>query len=249
MDGFSYVDIFETKGLEYLLVIGFLTSFVLFWRLLGNPAAQQAEAEAAAQPALPLSPWFRLDQALHYHQGHSWALPEAAGGVVKVGIDDFAHKLMGAPRALDLPPVGTQLRQGEPGWKLQVGSESFEVLSPVSGEVIAVNQQLVESPEQVGQAPQGQGWLARVKASELEHNLNNLLSGRFATAWLNETEQALRELMSAKLGPVMQDGGEPMPGMASNISPDDWQDLVRRFLLTSAPGPEGQDSDPQDPHE
>ena len=118
MEGFTYVDIFATKGVEYLLVIAALLLFIPFWRMVSRPATAVYEAAESIIPAI--SEWFHLPERLYYHQGHSWALPEQ-GDLVRVGIDDFAQKLVGKIDAIQLPPVGSQVTQGEKGWSLPCG--------------------------------------------------------------------------------------------------------------------------------
>ena len=119
MDGFTYVDIFATKGIEYLLVISGLLFFAYFWRFLSRPAVAVYREYANVFPAI--SDWFHLPlEGMYFHQGHSWAKPEG-DNVVRVGIDDFAQKLVGKIDAIKLPQVGSQVSQGEKAWSLQVG--------------------------------------------------------------------------------------------------------------------------------
>ena len=89
MEGFHYVDLFATKGVEYILVIGFLVALIVYWRVLNKAAKRGVQSEA--RPAGALSRWFNLAKNLYYHPSHSWALPEE-DNIVKVGIDDFAVK-------------------------------------------------------------------------------------------------------------------------------------------------------------
>jgi glycine cleavage system H lipoate-binding protein len=227
MGEFSYVNIFETKGLEYLVVIGFLVSFFFFWRLLSRPARRPA----AARAPLPATQWFQLADGLHFHTGHSWARVEQ-DGVVTVGLDDFAHKLLGRPDGLSLPQPGASLQQGEVGWSVQVEDEKIQMLSPVSGEVLEVNEAAVKDPSLVGAEPYGQGWLARIRSSRLGRDLRNLLSGQVAAAWIQQVERGIRERMAGELGMVMQDGGAVVPGIARSLAPERWQDLARELLRT-----------------
>ena len=79
MEGFTYVDIFATKGIEYLLVISVLLLFIPFWRMVSRPAAAIYEAAEGIIPAI--SSWFHLpEEKIYYHQGHSWAMPEGDAG-------------------------------------------------------------------------------------------------------------------------------------------------------------------------
>jgi glycine cleavage system H lipoate-binding protein len=230
--GDFYVDIYATKGLEYLLVIVFLTSLILFWRMLNRPgrsARGPALAEAQAQPTME---WFTLAEDRYYHQGHSWVRP-GEGDVVEVGMDDFAQRLLGIPEAIGLPAVGSSVEQGENGWKLRVGTHWFDVLSPVGGEVVEVNEKVLRTPGMLNDDPYSQGWLLKVKSPKLRANLKNLLTGRLARSWMEETVRSLRETISSHPVPMMQDGGLPVPGFSKNISPDHWDDLARHFLGTS----------------
>lgn len=226
----AYVDLFATKGIEYLLVIGFLLALAFFWRFL-NKGTRPTAGMHGARRLSDVSGWFRLAPDRYYHPGHAWALPDDAG-VITVGIDDFAQKLIGRPSAIELPDVGTHVEQGTPGVGLQVDSESFYVLSPIDGEVVASNAAIRRAPDLVNSDPYGDGWLVKVKPTRLKANLTGLLRGRLATAWMATTEDALRRRMSPDLGLVLQDGGVPVNGIARSLSNDAWGDIARNFLLT-----------------
>lgn len=228
--GDNYVDLFATKGLEYILVIAFLVTLVVFWRFLNRPTPRSA-AFVGQEPKGATTSWFLLPAGFYYHQGHSWALSES-DDVVRVGIDDFAQKLLGRPRSINLPRIGARIGQGEKGWELQVDSKSIAMLSPVNGEVIAVNEEIVKSPGLVNQDPYEKGWLLKVKASKMKTDFKNLLHGKLAGAWIEETVDALRARMAGDLGVVLQDGGIPVVGMAKSISPDKWDEIASEFLLT-----------------
>jgi glycine cleavage system H lipoate-binding protein len=227
-----YVDIFTTKGLEYLLVIGFLVSLVVFWRILNRPAGLRSMPVVFGGSGSTQVDWFTLADDAFYHQGHTWARLES-GDVVEVGMDDFAQRLLGKAEAFDLPAPGARVEQGEKGWRLQVGSRWLDVLSPVGGEVIAVNEGVLRSPGIMNNDPYRQGWLLKVRSSKLRANLKNLFRGRLARSWMEETVRSLRETISTHPVPVMQDGGMPVTGFARSISPDHWDELAREFLLTS----------------
>ena len=225
MESAGSVDLFATKGVEYLLVLGFLPVLVLFWRLLNE--RRPSPARGVVTP----SSWFRFDDARFHHQGHSWAMPEG-GGVVKIGIDDFAQKLVGIPSSIDLPPVGTRLEQAETGWRMRVDNESIDLLSPVDGEVIDVNESVCRSPELVNRDPYGEGWLMKVRVPRWKTNAGNLLCGAVARTWMDEATAALRARMVTSVGPVLQDGGVPVAGIAKSLSENEWQEIAREFLLT-----------------
>lgn len=226
---FTYVDLFATKGAEYMLVLAFLALLVPFWSLLNRPV--RAGLSAARRIGASIAHWFRLPEGFYYHPGHSWALPQ--GEVVRVGVDDFAQRLVGRPERLDLPPVGSRVEQGEVAWRLQVDSKAVDMVCPVSGQVVAVNERVLERPELVNQDPYGEGWLLAVKPHNPRATLRNLLQGRVARAWMALSADALRERMGGELGAVLQDGGLPVSGLARALQPEGWDRLAREFLLTA----------------
>ena len=131
MEGIRFIDIYATKGIEYLIVISFLAAFVLFCRYMYQPREKRAATRIAPENATR----FRVPEGLFYHQGHGWLRPEP-GSIGVVGLDDFAQKLIGKIDAVELPPVGSRLAQGDKGWSLVVDAVPIPMLSPVAGEVV-----------------------------------------------------------------------------------------------------------------
>jgi len=229
MEGFTYVDIFATKGVEYILVISVLLLFVPFWRLVSRPARAVYEAAGRIVPAI--SEWFNFpEERVYYHQGHSWAMPEG-GDVVKVGIDDFAQKMVGKIDGIKLPKVGTEVTQGEKGWSLQVGSKKIDMLSPVDGKVVGINESLLKSPGSLNDDPYGRSWLMKVEAPGISANLKNLLTGKLARRWMEGVRENLLTRMNYNLGAVYQDGGVPVDGIARNLDRNKWAEIVEEFFL------------------
>lgn len=231
MDGFTYVDIFATKGIEYVLVISGLLFFAFFWRFLSRPAV--AVYQEAGNLVSTISDWFHLPaEGVYFHQGHSWARPEG-GEIVRVGMDDFAQKLLGKIDSIQFPKVGSQVTQGEKAWALTVGSKSIDMLSPVDGEIVDINHHLFNSPETVSKDPYGQSWLMKVRAPKLSSNLKNLLSGELARRWMEGVREKLLARTNYNLGAVYQDGGVPVDGIARNLDREKWDEIVNEFFLVS----------------
>ena len=101
---------------------------------------------------------------LHYHSEHTWARRE--GDRVTVGITDFAQEELGEVLFVELPRVGGVVSSGESFGVVESVKAVSDLFAPVSGEVVAVNPRLDETPELVNQAPYGDGWLIVVEASD-----------------------------------------------------------------------------------
>lgn len=203
-------DLFATKGLEYMLVIGYLLLLVGCRRMVGPRRSRSRTEESAFRPAEVLS--FDLREGFHFHQGHAWAIP-GGDGIMRVGVDDFAQKRLGSVTGVILPRIGERLLEGEPGWKVRVGRMSIPMLSPVEGEVVAWNEQVLASPELLNREPYDGGWLLEVKVPNPAAAQRNLLSDDLAHAWADEV--------------IARQGAHS----STATSPDAWNRLAREFLL------------------
>ena len=231
MEGFEYIDIFATKGIEYLITIAFLIVLIVFWRWLNQSKVTATGAEAFHSNRVSLVDWFKLKESYYYHQGHSW-LYQDKKGIIRIGIDDFAQKLVGKPQKINLPAIGTKLHQGEVGMQVQIEGKNIEFLSPVDGEVIALNQGLIQQPDLINQDPYEKGWFMEVKSDTLRANLKNLLRGTVAKAWIEETVDKLSAGITGNYGTILQDGGTITIGFVKELAPDNWDKVAREFFLT-----------------
>ncbi len=207
-----------TKAIEYLLAVSYLLLFIPFWRFVNGATVAQSFALS----------WFQVPENVHLHRGHSWA--KTFGGAVAVGLDDFAHKLIGPLDEVRFPAVGTALRQGQKAFTVVADGKPFDVVSPVDGNVVAVNEVVHAHPADAVRDPYGTGWLLKVEPRWLTANLKNLVSGDSARRFLDAAAGALSGRMSPELGVVLQDGGSPVHGIAREIDPEHWDEVVRHYL-------------------
>jgi glycine cleavage system H lipoate-binding protein len=229
-----------SRAIEYLVAVSYLLLFIPFWRWVNRPMMKKAEAPAtepkpvaAPVPAALPAPaaWFEVPDGLSFHPGHAWAR-QMPDGRVRVGLDDFAGRLVGPADAVGLPAPGAVLRQGEKGWLLSAGDRAVEMLSPVDGMVTNVNHKLLEDPGLASRDPYGQGWLLELTPARLGANLKQLLSGDAARRWMEGAASVLHGAASAGLGPVAADGGVPVSGIAREIDPEHWERIAEQFFLT-----------------
>ena len=101
---------------------------------------------------------------LKYTKEHEWVRIEGDTGVV--GISDYAQDMLGDIVYLDLPAAGAPLTKLGKMGEIESVKAVSELYSPVSGEVIEVNQEAVDSPELVNSEPYGRGWLIKLRLSD-----------------------------------------------------------------------------------
>jgi glycine cleavage system H protein len=101
---------------------------------------------------------------LLYHSEHDWARVD--GDEATFGITWYAQDALGEVVFFEVPDVGTTVTKDEPYAEIESVKAVSDVFAPLSGEVVAVNEALADSPETVNEDPYGGGWLVRVKLSD-----------------------------------------------------------------------------------
>ena len=101
-----------------------------------------------------------------YTKEHEWVRLE--DGIAVVGITDYAQDHLGDVVFIELPDVGTEVKQFEPFGVIDSVKASSELYAPLSGEVEAVNDALNDQPELVNQEPYGEGWMIKVRPADLD---------------------------------------------------------------------------------
>lgn len=102
---------------------------------------------------------------LKYTTDHEWVRQGNEGGI-RIGVTDYATEQLGDIVYVDLPGVGDEVTAGEPCGELESTKSVSDLVTPVSGSVTVVNDQLSERPEMVNSDPYGAGWLFEILAGE-----------------------------------------------------------------------------------
>jgi glycine cleavage system H lipoate-binding protein len=215
----------------FVLVVGH--DFYVQWRqahrMEVKATAPEAREEASAFP-MNVVGGFKAPAHLAYHPGHTWAMKESRQ-MVRVGLDDFAARVVGQIDQIDLPARGRWLRQGERGWTIGRGSHRFDMLSPIEGEVVEVNPEVLRNPSLIHEDPYGVGWLVAVNAPAADGNMKNLLHGRLAQRWMEESVGALHTQLSPGSEARLQDGGHAIGDVLSLVPEFQWEKFVQDLLL------------------
>lgn len=218
-----------------ILVLVTFIIFVLvdFYFQRRRPVVIEAPSVRMEEPSVPASivNGFRMPAHLSYHPGHAWAMREVRH-VVRAGLDDFAARLVGPVDRVELPQRGRWLRQGEKAWALVRGEHRFEMLSPIEGEVVDLNSEIVKNPDLLLQDPYGLGWLVAVDSPAADANLKNLIHGRLANRWMEEAVMNLQTETSGGTGLHLQDGGHAVVDILSQVPEQRWDKVVRKLFLS-----------------
>lgn len=114
-----------------------------------------------------------LPDDLLYSKEHEWV--KVKGKTALIGITDFAQSELGDIVYVDLPKVGSAIQADEPFGSVESVKTVSELYAPINGKVIAVNDALEESPEDINDSPYEDGWMIEVEIAD-EAELDRLLS-------------------------------------------------------------------------
>ncbi|HEY7962228.1 MAG TPA: glycine cleavage system protein GcvH [Solirubrobacteraceae bacterium] len=101
---------------------------------------------------------------LLYHAEHDWARVE--GEEATLGVTWYAQDALGEVVFFEPPAVGTRLTQNEPYAEVESVKAVSDVIAPLSGEILAVNEALTDDPQAINEDPYGAGWLVRVRVAD-----------------------------------------------------------------------------------
>lgn len=216
-----------------------LATFVLFITVDVLLHREKYQFQVAREEAMPVAPpvaspvvaGVALPEMMAYHPGHTWARNEGDGRI-RVGIDEFAACLISGASKVETSPRGRWVRQGAKGWSIATPQGCATMLSPVDGEIVAVNEKVITDPELLSKDPYGEGWLIELRAPDFAVNLRNLLTGNFAQRWMEESVASLSMAFSPALARTMADGGRLAPGLARELPSEKWNALTRQYFLS-----------------
>ena len=124
---------------------------------------------------------------LKYSKEHEWVSTEDE--VATVGITDHAQEQLGEIVFIELPAVGDKVSKDDPFGVIESVKTVSDIYAPVSGTVVAINEDLPESPEMVNEDPYGDGWLIKIKVSD-ESDFDDLMDSAEYEEMIAEEKEA-----------------------------------------------------------
>jgi glycine cleavage system H protein len=235
MEGFTYQNIFETKGIEYLLIIGFFAVLIPFWIILSKHVKT---IRLLKRPAGFLSAGsLTIPQGLFFSKYHTWTHLERTG-VARVGLDDFLLHLTGPVQFKPVRQPGDNIEKGEILATIIRDGKQLEIFSPISGEIVEGNPVIQEDSEQLNFDPCKMGWIYKIKPVSWISETESYYLAEKATAWsARELDRFKGWLASSSSkyntfnsGIVLQDGGELIDKPLAELPAEIWQDFQENFL-------------------
>ena len=214
--------------LTFLVVI----TVTYFLRRDQPAVAVQAGAFPGVKPPLMAKEQgFDVPRGYCFHPGHMWVLDEGRQNA-RIGLDNFGANLVGKIDRVEVVGLNRWVRQGQKICTITRDGMSAELLSPVEGVIISVNNEVLKDPSLLTRDPYKNGWICVVKSPEIATNLNNLLQGQLVAPWMQNSVRQL-SAMTAKLAPAAAaDGGLPVAGILAHLEPGVQRTMIHEFFLT-----------------
>ncbi len=235
MDGFSYSNIFETKGIEYIAVLVFFAILVPFWIILNRKvkASRQIQKTLGALTANVL----KVPQGLFFSKNHTWTHLEMSG-MAKVGLDDLLLHITGDVKFNNLKKPGDWVKKGDVIAEIDRNGKQLKVLAPISGEIINTNSRINDDPMAINQDPYGQGWVYKIKPTNWIAETNAYYLAEDASKWAALELDRFKDFLAVSMKKysaepsliTLQDGGEICDNPISDLPNPYWQDFQKDFL-------------------
>jgi glycine cleavage system H protein len=235
MDGFSYSDIFETKGIEYIAIIVFFLILIPFWIILN----QHGQIQQKIRRVLNVLSFdiLKIPQGIFHGKNHTWAFLEKSGSA-SIGLDDFLLHTTGLVGLKNLKEPGEMINKGDLLTELVKDNKTLKIYSPISGEILETNQQLFETPWLLNEDPYGKGWACKIKPANWMSEVNTLYLAEETSKWSKYELQRFKDFLALsgkkystgnELA-ILQDGGELVDHSMSGLPDSIWEDFQENFL-------------------
>ena len=178
---------------------------------------------------------FSIPGGVFIAKNHTWFSITQAG-ITKIGIDDFAKKLIGRIDAVELPNLGMELKAGQPLFTIKQGNKSITFNSPVTGKVSQVNSLLKDNPSALDITPYEKNWVCALDTENIDDEIKGMNIGKSAVSFYQEDIEKFRNLVKdlikseKKEGEFIEDG-QIYIGHLEKLTNLDWQKIISEFFL------------------
>lgn len=234
-ENFSYVNIFETKGIEYLMTIAFFAILIPFWLYLRKPMAIKEKFKQVI--GILSEKILKIPLGLFYSKNHTWMHLEKSGNA-KVGLDDLLMHITGEVNLSNVKQPGEKVSSGDIIAQIEQDGKQLNISSPISGKVQSVNTSINENPSIMNEDPYGKGWILKIKPEKWIAETNSCLVAEDAEEWTKKELLRFKDFVAVSMGKlspessmvVMQEGGELSDNPLSEMPNEIWKDFQNEFL-------------------
>ena len=172
---------------------------------------------------------FAIPGGVLISSGHCWA-SLAEDGTARIGLDDFAKKLLGSVDTIDFPNIGMNVKAGQPLFSVNQGHRRAQFHAPLSGKVVKVNEDLRENRTMLEETPFGESWVCVIEGDDLDAELSQLKIGKSAVAFIQEDINRFQEFAKQASSLEVSDPATLCIGAIENLDDAGWEASVKEFF-------------------
>jgi len=177
---------------------------------------------------------FSIPGGVFIAKNHTWVSMNQEG-IAKVGLDDFAKKLIGKIDAIELPNLGMNVKAGQPLYSVKQGNRSISFLAPISGKVSQINTILERNLSALNVTPYERNWVCALDAENLDLEIKELTIGKSAVSFYQEDIERFNSIMKDILQPEKSKGeyveeGQLYIGQLEKLNDVNWEKVVSEFF-------------------
>jgi glycine cleavage system H lipoate-binding protein len=161
--------------------------------------------------------------------GHCWA-SLAEDGTARIGLDDFARKLLGSIDTIDFPDIGMNVKAGQPLFSVKQGQRQAQFHAPLSGKVVKINEDLREDCAMLEEMSYGKNWICVIDGDDLDAELPRLKIGKSAVALFQEDIDRFQAYVQKANGREISDPASLCIGAIEKLDDTRWETTVKEFF-------------------
>lgn len=235
MDGYSYTNIFDTKGIEYLVIIVFLIMIIPFWAIINRQSGLKEQLKNAFGTLS--AGILRIPLGLFYSKNHTWTHLENSGEA-KIGVDDLLLHITGVVSLNNLKVQGDKVVRGDVLTELTKDGKVLKILSPLTGVIVGANHILNDEPDILNKDPYGKGWIYKIKPTSWVTETSSYYLAEEAVSWSKKELERFKDFVAFSIHKhtpeasmvLLQDGGELCDKPLSELPAEVWNDFQESFL-------------------
>jgi CheY-like chemotaxis protein len=161
--------------------------------------------------------------------GHCWA-SLAEDGTARIGLDDFARKLLGPVDAIDFPDIGMNVKAGQALFSLRQGHRQAQFHAPLSGRVVKINEVLRQDCAKLEETSYGNNWICVIEGDGLDAEMPELKIGKTAVALFQEDLDRFQAYVQKVNGREVSDPASLCIGAIEKLDDARWETAVKEFF-------------------
>jgi glycine cleavage system H protein len=235
MEAFYYTNIFETKGIEYLVTVAFFLLLVPFWMIL-NKKSKISQKFHEALSVLSVKR-LNIPSGVYHSPNHMW-MYMFKSGKARFGLDELMLRITGLVSVEPIKHAGDDVEKGDLIAIIHQKEKQIKVFSPLSGSIRKFNSELQNDTSSMMEDTYGKGWMYEIKPKNWISETADCVIAEDAISWTSSELVRFKDFLmsslwknsASQMAQTLQDGGELREHLLTELPQEVWADFENEFL-------------------